>query len=428
MLLVGTGHLDLDTDAAVVMGEVRSALRAYALIDPSPASVLARLDTLVSRHSVIEQPVTVVYGLIDADRTRITLALAGHPPPLVTRGDEVTLMEEGTGSALGVGAGPWPETEVPLTADTTLLLYSDGLVEHRDRELGAGLAALVDEVRRVPRRRRHPRDLCARLADALTGPLTDDDVTLLAVAVGSATSGLTGSTPLPADHQAPGVARRFIRTTLTGWAVTEDTIDTAELCVSELVTNAVIHTGTAAELTVRLDDDVLTVEVRDSGGEGTVRAESFDDPLTISGRGLSLVEALTTAWSAERSADGTTVWFELENAAERLLPDEPAPQVRLERLSHRRPCRRPRAGRPRPGRRAGARRRTPWRCAVRTTASVVTSILAPSAVPYQTSTKPVLWVSSHSSVPSALGRRKPVSIAASRTFSPCSSTIQARLM
>ena len=223
-------------------------------------------------------------------------------------------MDEGTGSALGVGAGPWPETEVPLTADTTLLLYSDGLVEHRDRELGAGLAALVDEVRRVPRRRRHPRDLCARLADALTGPLTDDDVTLLAVSVGSATSGLTGSTPLPADHQAPGVARRFIRTTLTGWAVTEDTIDTAELCASELVTNAVIHTGTAAELTVRLDDDVLTVEVRDSGGEGTVRAESLDDPLTISGRGLSLVEALTTAWSAERSADGTTVWFELENA------------------------------------------------------------------------------------------------------------------
>jgi anti-sigma regulatory factor (Ser/Thr protein kinase) len=80
-----------------------------------------------------------------------------------------------------------------------------------------------------------------------------------------------------------------------------------ELCISELVTNAVIHTGTAAELTARLDADVLTVSVRDSGGDSVLRAESFDDTLTVAGRGLSLVEALTTAWATERGADGTTV-------------------------------------------------------------------------------------------------------------------------
>jgi hypothetical protein len=94
------------TDAAVVMGEVRSALRAYAMIDPAPSAVLARLDALVSRHAVMEQLVTVAYGGIDAGRERITLSLAGHPPPLVARGDEVFVLDEGSGSALGVGAGP----------------------------------------------------------------------------------------------------------------------------------------------------------------------------------------------------------------------------------------------------------------------------------------------------------------------------------
>jgi anti-sigma regulatory factor (Ser/Thr protein kinase) len=211
-------------------------------------------------------------------------------------------------------------TEVALTPETTMVLYSDGLVEHRDRELGAGSDALVEEVRQAPERRRQPRDICAMLADAMTGPFTDDDVTLLAVSVGAADnrgspppSGSPTTISLPRPRVGSS-ARRLIRATLTDWAVPHDTMDTAELCVSELVTNAVIHTGTAAELTVRLDADVLTVLVRDSGRDSVVRAESFDDPLTVAGRGLSLVEALTSVWATDRGADGTTVWFELQNA------------------------------------------------------------------------------------------------------------------
>jgi serine phosphatase RsbU (regulator of sigma subunit)/anti-sigma regulatory factor (Ser/Thr protein kinase) len=300
------------TSAAVVMGEVRSALRAYALLDPSPGKVLERLDALVTLHPIPEQLVTVVYGIIERSRGTVTLAMAGHPPPLLAHGDEITVLAEGTGSALGVGAGPWPEVEVTLDEGSTLVLYSDGLVERRDRELGDGIGELVEHVRLTPPRRRLPRDLCARLADELTGPLTDDDVTLLAVSARSSTAPMTAATMLPDDHQAPGQARRFVRTTLAGWSVGDDTIDTAELCVSELVTNAVIHTGTAAELTARLDDEVLTVSVRDQGGEGTISQGALEDPLTISGRGLALVDALSAAWSAERSADGTTVWFELE--------------------------------------------------------------------------------------------------------------------
>ena len=89
----------------------------------------------------------------------------------------------------------------------------------------------------------------------------------------------------------------------------------AELCVSELTTNAVIHTGTSTDLTVELDADTVTVLVRDAGTTGTVKlaAQQTDVP-DIAGRGLALVDALTTAWAAEHQADGTTVWFEIERS------------------------------------------------------------------------------------------------------------------
>jgi serine/threonine-protein kinase RsbW len=81
--------------------------------------------------------------------------------------------------------------------------------------------------------------------------------------------------------------------------------------VSELVTNAVIHTGTGPAVTVRVDEDCIVVLVSDHGGQGTVRQPDEAQPDDISGRGLALVDALSTSWSAERNADGTTVWFEL---------------------------------------------------------------------------------------------------------------------
>jgi anti-sigma regulatory factor (Ser/Thr protein kinase) len=79
-----------------------------------------------------------------------------------------------------------------------------------------------------------------------------------------------------------------------------------------LVTNAVIHSGTTPRVTVRLEDDCLLVLVQDRGRQGAARRAEGHDPMDISGRGLLLVDALATAWSAEHSADGTTVWFELD--------------------------------------------------------------------------------------------------------------------
>ncbi|HYO41174.1 MAG TPA: ATP-binding protein, partial [Nocardioidaceae bacterium] len=208
-----------------------------------------------------------------------------------------------------------PEATVDLAHGRVLVLYSDGLVETRARGLSDGITELRSHLDGIPARRCQPRELCARLGQLMTDSRTDDDVTLLAVA-GAAADVRRASTRLPDDTTAPREARRFLTRTLHAWDVEEDTLDAAELCVSELVTNAVIHTATAVELAVRLDADLLSVLVRDGGGVGTVQQRTLDeDPLTVSGRGLGLVEAMSTAWAAEHGADGTTVWFELERPA-----------------------------------------------------------------------------------------------------------------
>jgi serine phosphatase RsbU (regulator of sigma subunit)/anti-sigma regulatory factor (Ser/Thr protein kinase) len=301
------------TGAAIVMSEMRASLRAYALLDPTPSVVLDRIDRLVTASAVPEQLMTLAYGVVSPDCSQMTFAVAGHPPPLlVAPGEAVRVLDEQSGSALGLAAGPWPEATVDLTGGRVLLLYSDGLVASRSRDLSAGIAELVAHLAGLPARRCHPRELCATLGQPVTGSGSDDDVTLLAVAA-AAGDVRRARTRLPADTTAPREARRFLTRTLQGWDVEEDALTVAEVCVSELATNAVIHTGTPAELTVRLDASFLTVLVRDGGGAGTVQHRTpGDDPLTVSGRGLDLVEAMSTAWAAEHGADGTTVWFEVE--------------------------------------------------------------------------------------------------------------------
>jgi serine phosphatase RsbU (regulator of sigma subunit)/anti-sigma regulatory factor (Ser/Thr protein kinase) len=301
--------------AAIVMGQVRAALRAYALIDPAPEIVLERLDLLVSSLGMAEQIVTVAYAVIDASRDRLTLALAGHPSPiLATTGSEPVQLELPAGPPLGLGAGPWQAAEVVLPPEALLLLFSDGLIETRTLGLADGVRELCERVGGIDQRRRHPRELCARLAELMRRHDSDDDVTMLAVMSTAGMSMRTATAEFPADSSASPMARRALAGWLSGWEVDEDVADTAALCLSELVTNAIIHSGTTPRVTARLDAERLLVLVQDQGHRGTARRAEDHDPEDISGRGLMLVESLATAWSAEHSADGTTVWFELDLA------------------------------------------------------------------------------------------------------------------
>jgi serine phosphatase RsbU (regulator of sigma subunit)/anti-sigma regulatory factor (Ser/Thr protein kinase) len=298
--------------AAVVMGEVRAALRAYAVLDAQPGVVLARLDELVS-GSMPDQIVTVAYGLVSADRATVTLAVAGHPPPLlVPRSGSATVLDR-AGPALGVGVphSHWPQTRVKMADYDTVVFYSDGLVERRDLDLFVGLDQVREHIERMDPRRRHPRELCAALAERMCAVPVDDDVTVLAVMVPPPGRERTVTHQLPADATAARLARRLLGGQLAEWGVDEELIEVAQLCTSELVTNVVIHSGTTSALTVRMDEEYLQVLVQDEGSTGMVRRPGDLDETSISGRGLSLVEALTSAWRAEHNADGTTVWFEL---------------------------------------------------------------------------------------------------------------------
>jgi anti-sigma regulatory factor (Ser/Thr protein kinase) len=123
---------------------------------------------------------------------------------------------------------------------------------------------------------------------------------------------LTARIVLEDDPRAASTGRRFLREFVKRAEVSDDVLATAELCLSELVTNAIVHAGGRSELRATLDS-ALTVSVRDHGGHALDAAPDDDqDPLRVHGRGLQLVEALSDRWGSERDALGTSVWFSLE--------------------------------------------------------------------------------------------------------------------
>ena len=117
---------------------------------------------------------------------------------------------------------------------------------------------------------------------------------------------------VPQDLSAVGQTRSLVSDTLAGWGVDEDTVHTAALCLSELVTNALIHTSAGAEVRVLLDDGVLTTSVRDGGRGAVLPGGPEDDPLRAQGRGLQIVDALADRWGSRLDSVGATVWFVLE--------------------------------------------------------------------------------------------------------------------
>jgi serine phosphatase RsbU (regulator of sigma subunit) len=183
-----TGHVGLvigdvlghDLTAASAMGQLRNALRAYALDDPSPASVLSRLNRAVDLLDVVELA-TCLYAVLDPGTLRVTWASAGHLPPLVSP-------QEGPGHIVAADPGP-PLGAVPaahyvdhtlgLRRGESLALYTDGLVERRGTSIDVGLAHLVAAAGPYC----SAEDMCHRLMAGMLGTEQPhhDDVTLLVV-------------------------------------------------------------------------------------------------------------------------------------------------------------------------------------------------------------------------------------------------------
>jgi anti-sigma regulatory factor (Ser/Thr protein kinase) len=125
---------------------------------------------------------------------------------------------------------------------------------------------------------------------------------------GSATIGVHTVTPEPS---AVGRARRFMEEQLNTWGVDAETTYAAVLCVSEVVTNAIIHAHAGCEVRVLLAERVLKTTVRDSGAPDTAAVEGNEDPLRVHGYGLQVLDALATRWGSRFETTGTTVWFDL---------------------------------------------------------------------------------------------------------------------
>ncbi|WP_229069860.1 ATP-binding SpoIIE family protein phosphatase [Actinoplanes sp. DH11] len=306
------GH---DVRAAAVMGQVRAALRALALTDPTPPSVLAGLDRLVGSLSAESRNeeifVTVVYGVLDPTDGTIILSSAGHPPPVLRRaghrGGPATaeLVKVPPGAPLGLG-GRWQTGSLRLEPGDTILMFSDGVVERRGRPLNDGLDALVAAA--AGSASGDPRNMCS-LATAAVEGTTDDDVAVLAVEHALAMS-RAATMLVPAEPTGPSRVRQWMSTRLREWSVPEPVIGAAILCTSELTTNALLHAGTPAQVHIDLNAERLLVSVADTGTRGSViRARA--DALASRGRGLGLIEDLSDSWGTDPTVRGSTVWFEM---------------------------------------------------------------------------------------------------------------------
>jgi serine phosphatase RsbU (regulator of sigma subunit)/anti-sigma regulatory factor (Ser/Thr protein kinase) len=303
--------------AARLMGTLRPAIRAYAVQGDDPAEVLRKLDDLVS---VVRDGgfATVLCAVIDVVGRRVTLASAGHPPPLlIDRTGTAQFLATPISTPAGVRS-PLPPvlSSLFVPPESTLLLYTDGLVERRGRTLHDGLEQLRQAAERAKGLLEPALD--ALLDEVLAGP-SDDDLAVLAIrwtaSEPSAESDDGAGSDQPRVRRFAGQltsvaeARRFVEDSLRG--VVDEQRDVVSLLVTELSANAVTHGRSDFDITVVYDDDrgVVRVGVTDAGG-GTPIQRGVR-PLDPRGRGLQLVAALASSWGVQWEDDGhKTVWFE----------------------------------------------------------------------------------------------------------------------
>ncbi|MFI1353898.1 SpoIIE family protein phosphatase [Streptomyces sp. NPDC020898] len=311
--------------AAVAMGELRTAVRTLALLDLEPAEVLSALDEIArglgtpggvqQATRTARQPrdadlsevylATCIYAVYDSVTRRCTFANAGHLPPVILEPGEAALMlDVPPGMPLGVGGEPFEEVEVELPEGSLLALYTDGLVESRDHPLDEGLQAFVGALTDPSQ---PLEDVCDHVLSTLDTHHGEDDIALLMARVQGLPADSVGDWTLPREPRSVGRAREYTRTQLTAWGL-EALIDTTELLVSELVTNALRYGEGEIRLRLLLDR-MLVCEVWDAGLVQPRRRRARDTD--EGGRGLQLVGLLSAAWGSRRTPRGKTVWFEL---------------------------------------------------------------------------------------------------------------------
>ncbi|MFI5520811.1 SpoIIE family protein phosphatase [Streptomyces platensis] len=317
-LVVGdvVGH---GLQAAATMGRLRTTVRALARLDLAPDELLGRLDDLVEQTAEeqaatvgtdlgtddVATGVTCLYAVYDPVSRRCTMARAGHLPPAVVDPEGgVSFPDLPAGPPLGLGGLPFESLELELPVGSLLALFTNGLVEARDRDVDEGLRILGGV---LGEHRRPLDDLCDHaLAELLPdGPATDDSALLL-VRTRELDTRQVAAWELPAEPAAVAKARELATEQLREWGLAELSYAT-ELVVSELVTNAVRHAAGPLHLRLLRDRTLLT-EVSDTAHTSPhLRHSASDDE---GGRGLFIVAQLVPRWGTRYTPYGKTIWTE----------------------------------------------------------------------------------------------------------------------
>ncbi|WP_323375834.1 ATP-binding SpoIIE family protein phosphatase [Streptomyces sp. RB17] len=298
--------------AAAVMGQLRTAVRAYARLDLPPHEVLQLLDGLATEIDA-NQIATCVYAVHDPNEGRLVYASAGHLPILVRdENGTVSRAEEPTGPPLGTGGWIHSSGSIALGPGSTAVLYTDGLVERRDEDLDEGIAALEGALAGATG---SPQVVCDRLVRSAGVTADHDDDVAVLVLQHPARTGPDGdlfrnaALELLGGVEAAPRARAFASGVLTSWRFPAELHDLGVLAASELVANSLQHGTPPMRLRLRRTDRRLIVEVTD--GDDHLPRRRRAEPGDESGRGIAIVATIASHWGCRRTpGGGKAVWCE----------------------------------------------------------------------------------------------------------------------
>jgi serine phosphatase RsbU (regulator of sigma subunit) len=306
-LIVGDvmGH---SMTSAAIMGQLRTIVQTLAGLDLPPDEVLHHLDEQAQRLGS-DHIATCLYAIYDPISHRLLMANAGHPPAVLLYPDgHAEVLRVPPGAPIGVGGVAFESVEMPAVTGATLVLYTDGLVESRDTDVGTGVEALRTHLQATTHRRGTLSldHLCDQVLQALVPGSRDDDIALLTARFEGFPPDSVGYWYLDPHPLTAGQARRLTRRALRRWGL-DALLDSTELMVSEIVTNAVRYASRPIALRL-LRTDVLRCEVTDDSPQVPRMRQAA--PGDEGGRGLFLVNQLALRWGATRLSTGKVVWFE----------------------------------------------------------------------------------------------------------------------
>ncbi|MEV7212044.1 SpoIIE family protein phosphatase [Kitasatospora cineracea] len=290
--------------SAAAMGRFRTAMQTLAALDLPPAQLLRHLDNLAHKLGD-DHLATCLYAVYDPINRTCELASAGHVPPVLVHPDgRGELLELPSGAPIGVGGVPFQTKKIDVSDGSMLVLCTDGLVEVRGGDIGAGLAALCGNLIDP---KQTPDEACDTVLNTLHSEDRQDDIALLVARFDGVPPTEVATWQLGVTELEVGRARRLVRDQLAAWQLTA-LAETVELLVSELVTNAVRVARSEVQLQL-IRVDKLLVEVSDDNHNlpSLEPADSFSEH----GRGLNLVSKLAEKWGTARKAVGKVVYFEM---------------------------------------------------------------------------------------------------------------------